>query len=441
MRRAALAALVVLLTVAPAARADVRGAVAGVRDPAAGIVELTVLASEGDSVGLRSAAATARRRAARRRAVRRPCVPSRRDRPRPAAPRPAPWRCSSTPREVADGLRRLEVAVEDGAGRVTRLVDRPILVANAPLLVAVDGHADAGLGHAAAGRGRRPAAPAPTVPGGRAGVRAAAPVDAARPAAAAVPARDPGARARAPLPLRGPADLPRRRAPPARSARAPASRSASVVRGRTVAKPAISVRRDGRLSAWIRAGGPADRRVPHPRGGWEHRARAHPDPRREGPRVRRAAAVLAAAVAAAAAAAPAAAQDPGTEVGGTVPSYLALGLSDPEGFATFPAGAGAYELTVRARVTSTDGRVTLERGGRRRRLRRPPRPARGRGSRPRRAARGARRRRAVPAARRGARPGARRVPRAGRQRASRRSGCGSGSVRASGRAGRTPRRC
>jgi hypothetical protein len=74
--------------------------------------------------------------------------------------------------------------------------------------------------------------------------------------------------------------------------------------------------------------------------------------------VRRAAVVLAAA-AAAAAVAPAAAQDPGTEVGGTVPSHLALGLSDPEGFATFPAGAGAYELTVRARVTSTDGRVTL----------------------------------------------------------------------------------
>ena len=74
--------------------------------------------------------------------------------------------------------------------------------------------------------------------------------------------------------------------------------------------------------------------------------------------MRRAAAVLAAG-AAAAAVAPAAAQDPGTEVGGTVPSYLALGLSDPEGFATFPAGAGAYELTVRARVTSTVGRVTL----------------------------------------------------------------------------------
>ncbi len=74
--------------------------------------------------------------------------------------------------------------------------------------------------------------------------------------------------------------------------------------------------------------------------------------------MRRAAAVLAA-VAAGAAAAPAAAQDPGTEVGGTVPSYLALGLSDPEGLATFPAGAGEYELAVRARVTTSDAGATL----------------------------------------------------------------------------------
>ena len=75
--------------------------------------------------------------------------------------------------------------------------------------------------------------------------------------------------------------------------------------------------------------------------------------------MRPAALALAAAAAGLAAAAPAAAQDPGTEVGGTVPSYLALGLDDPEGFATFPAGAGEYELRIRARVTTTDGRVPL----------------------------------------------------------------------------------
>ena len=51
----------------------------------------------------------------------------------------------------------------------------------------------------------------------------------------------------------------------------------------------------------------------------------------------------------------AALQDPpGTNVGGTVPSYLALSLDEPSGFATFPAGPGAYELEVRARVTASD---------------------------------------------------------------------------------------
>ena len=67
LRRAALAALAVLLTAAPAARADVRGAVAGVRDPAAGIVELTVLASEGRQRRAAVRRGNARRRAARRR--------------------------------------------------------------------------------------------------------------------------------------------------------------------------------------------------------------------------------------------------------------------------------------------------------------------------------------------------------------------------------------
>jgi hypothetical protein len=54
------------------------------------------------------------------------------------------------------------------------------------------------------------------------------------------------------------------------------------------------------------------------------------------------------------AAAPAAAQ---TEVGGTVPSMLSLELDDPSGFASFPAGPGEHELTVRARITSTANRA------------------------------------------------------------------------------------
>jgi hypothetical protein len=58
-------------------------------------------------------------------------------------------------------------------------------------------------------------------------------------------------------------------------------------------------------------------------------------------------------------AAPAAANAQGTDVGGTVPSYMALSLDAPEGFATFPAGPGEHVLRVRARVTSTDRNVQL----------------------------------------------------------------------------------
>lgn len=58
-------------------------------------------------------------------------------------------------------------------------------------------------------------------------------------------------------------------------------------------------------------------------------------------------------------AAPAAAGAQGTDVGGTVPSYMALSLDAPEGFARFPAGPGEHALRVRARVTSSDRGVRL----------------------------------------------------------------------------------
>ena len=55
-----------------------------------------------------------------------------------------------------------------------------------------------------------------------------------------------------------------------------------------------------------------------------------------------------------------AAQDgPGTDVGGTVPSFLKLAVEDVSGFASFPAGAGEYEVDVRTRVTATDPRARL----------------------------------------------------------------------------------
>jgi len=51
--------------------------------------------------------------------------------------------------------------------------------------------------------------------------------------------------------------------------------------------------------------------------------------------------------------APAAAHGQGTDVGGTVPSYLALSLDEPDD-ATFPTAPGEHELRIRARVTATD---------------------------------------------------------------------------------------
>jgi hypothetical protein len=60
---------------------------------------------------------------------------------------------------------------------------------------------------------------------------------------------------------------------------------------------------------------------------------------------------------AAAAAVPAQAQTPpvdgGTEVGGTVNSYLELILTQPSGFSTFKK-SGSYSLSINAMVTGTD---------------------------------------------------------------------------------------
>jgi hypothetical protein len=67
---------------------------------------------------------------------------------------------------------------------------------------------------------------------------------------------------------------------------------------------------------------------------------------------------LVAAAALAAIAAPVAGAQ-GTDVGGSVPSYMGLGIDPVEGFATFPPGPGTHELSIPARVTLTDGRATL----------------------------------------------------------------------------------
>lgn len=75
---------------------------------------------------------------------------------------------------------------------------------------------------------------------------------------------------------------------------------------------------------------------------------------------RRLGAAAVAAIVAATVAAPAMADD-GTEIGGSVPSTLALGLSDPAGLGRLPAASGPRSATdtITALVTATDGPAQL----------------------------------------------------------------------------------
>ena len=218
-----------------------------------------MLAAEDDGVGPAVRRGRARRRAARRRAFARPRVPARRPTtPWPAAPRRAPCRCCVDTAEVADGPQRLEVTVEDGAGRVTRLVDRSILDRQHPDPVAVDGHADAGLGLLAAGPAVHRRLRAARCPAGAPACADAAPVDRRSPSVRCASGTG------SPCSRAGAATASRAASPAAAGGRRrPAAQGTVVevrhlVRGRTVGKPALKARRDGRLYAWIAAGRLAD---------------------------------------------------------------------------------------------------------------------------------------------------------------------------------------
>ena len=109
---------------APAALAATAGAVGGVRDPAAGTLELTVQASENGGAGLRSAAVTLAGQLLDSAAFDDPgCVAG-------GCPEVGSVSLTAPTAGVADGPQRLEVTVEDGAGRVVHVVDRTITVAN-----------------------------------------------------------------------------------------------------------------------------------------------------------------------------------------------------------------------------------------------------------------------------------------------------------------------
>lgn len=53
------------------------------------------------------------------------------------------------------------------------------------------------------------------------------------------------------------------------------------------------------------------------------------------------------------------AQQPGTEVGGSVPSYLELAIDAPAALAGFPSAPGTPEASITATITATDAPVEL----------------------------------------------------------------------------------
>jgi hypothetical protein len=115
------------LAFAAPAQARVTAAVGGVRDPAAGKLELWVQASERDGNGLRSARAVLDGQ---------PLDEGFFDEPGCAAgecPQVGGVALSLPTTAVSDGERRLEVIVEDGAGANQHVLDRSITVANTPI--------------------------------------------------------------------------------------------------------------------------------------------------------------------------------------------------------------------------------------------------------------------------------------------------------------------
>lgn len=61
----------------------------------------------------------------------------------------------------------------------------------------------------------------------------------------------------------------------------------------------------------------------------------------------------------AAAPGPAHAQDPGTAVGGSVPSYLSLGFDVPSPLPAFPSRRGVWQATITATITASDDGAQL----------------------------------------------------------------------------------
>jgi hypothetical protein len=129
MRRALIAAVAALLTLPAAAQAATHGAVGGLRDPAAGTLQLTVQAVETDGTGLRRATAILGGHTLDSQYFGDDpgCAPG-------ACPTVATVALAVPTTAVADGPARLEVTVEDAAGSVTHVVDQTVTIANRPVV-------------------------------------------------------------------------------------------------------------------------------------------------------------------------------------------------------------------------------------------------------------------------------------------------------------------
>lgn len=323
-------ALALILAAPAAAQADVTGAVGGIRDPASGYLELDVQASDRSGAGLRAVRASLGGEPLAEDAIGAPgCVPDSADLD---AGCPAAGHVALTvdTTEVADGPQRLEVTAEDGLGAVTHLVDQTVMVANtlptwtSSVTLQV-------------GSGTQDPSGGPTGPSGD----PASPRRACRSPRLSVMLATRPVRFRTGVPVlrKGRTYAFKGRLTCVAGGRRRAAPTGTelelrqIGRGRTVTRRVLAVGPGGRVRVRIVA---RTRRAVVFRyratGGQLVRVRI---PVKVVPR----------------GAAARMAQDPGTEVGGTVPTYLGLGIDAPS------------EGAVRARVTATSGTVVLSVAG------------------------------------------------------------------------------
>jgi len=128
MRRALIAAVAALLTLPAAAQAEVHGAVGGLRDPAAGTLQLNVRVTETTGVGVRRATAMLGGHLLDSQYFADPACAA------GVCPTVAIVDLAVPTTAVPDGTARLEVTVEDATGTVTHVVDQTITVVNQPVV-------------------------------------------------------------------------------------------------------------------------------------------------------------------------------------------------------------------------------------------------------------------------------------------------------------------